>query len=475
MLLCLDVQKMGYGSKAIDLLLAYFEGRLTVETLDPTAGVFGGEGSKAWDKVHSDSALEGEGLLSEQLQPKAKLPPLLTPVADRPAERLHWLGVSFGLTSQLLNFWSKKRFKVCYLRQTANDLTGEHSSIMLRELDCSSMGDSAPSKGWLSSFVSDYRKRLISLMGYSFSRLESALAITLVDPDRRLTSNSSAADEEAPAAPKKIESSAAAAPGDVLPLTALELLTVHLSHHDMKRLELYSRNMVDHHMILDTLPTLARLVFQGRLPSLRLSYLQVAILLATGLQHRDVDSISAELDLPSNQVLAFFNKTIRKIATTLRELVENYTAKELLPSDESILRMEKRAQGMSSLAETLDSDQKSDEKKFVAEQQRALIMTSKDLNKHSIDHVNLKDLSSALDKGIKKQNAVPAMISVAKSKSGGSSNVLPALTAEELAQAMTSGKDKDLKRSHDQSEGNNDNGEERESKKKHKKKHKHDN
>ena len=41
---------------------------------------------------------------------------------------------------------------------------------------------------------------------------------------------------------------------------------------------------------------------------MRLSYLQVAILLATGLQHRDVDAISAELDLPVNQVLAFFNK-----------------------------------------------------------------------------------------------------------------------------------------------------------------------
>ena len=45
---------------------------------------------------------------------------------------------------------------------------------------------------------------------------------------------------------------------------------------------------------------------------------QVAILLAVGLQRRDVDSISLELDLPANQVLAFFNKTIRKIASVLK-------------------------------------------------------------------------------------------------------------------------------------------------------------
>ena len=66
--------------------------------------------------------------------------------------------------------------------------------------------------------------------------------------------------------------------------------------------------MVDHHMIGDILPTLARLLFLGRLRGMRLSYLQVAILLATGLQHRDVDAIASELDLPVNQVLAFFNK-----------------------------------------------------------------------------------------------------------------------------------------------------------------------
>jgi N-acetyltransferase 10 len=45
--------------------------------------------------------------------------------------------------------------------------------------------------------------------------------------------------------------------------------------------------MVDHHMIVDILPTLARLLFLGRLKGMRLSYLQVAILLATGQHYRD--------------------------------------------------------------------------------------------------------------------------------------------------------------------------------------------
>ena len=63
-------------------------------------------------------------------------------------------------------------------------------------------------------------------------------------------------------------------------LSANELITVHFSHHDLKRIELYARNMVDHHMIADTLSTLARLLFLGRLPDVRLSNLQVAVLIA---------------------------------------------------------------------------------------------------------------------------------------------------------------------------------------------------
>lgn len=47
-------------------------------------------------------------------------------------ESLHWLGVSFGLTSSLFAFWSRNKMSPVYLRQTANSLTGEHTTIMLK-------------------------------------------------------------------------------------------------------------------------------------------------------------------------------------------------------------------------------------------------------------------------------------------------------------------------------------------------------
>jgi len=92
--------------------------------------------------------------------------------------------------------------------------------------------------------------------------------------------------------------------------------------HDLKRLDLYARNMADHHLVTDLVPSLARLFFLGFLdtdPSggvakggggaeesggggVSLSMVQKALLLGVGLQHKTVDDLAAELSLPASQV-----------------------------------------------------------------------------------------------------------------------------------------------------------------------------
>jgi hypothetical protein len=80
----------------------------------PALGEFGGEGAEGVKSKKSKTPNEDEpgDLLGEEVKPRGKSPPLLTPLSDLRAEKLHWIGVSFGLTSQLLNFWSRKLFKV---------------------------------------------------------------------------------------------------------------------------------------------------------------------------------------------------------------------------------------------------------------------------------------------------------------------------------------------------------------------------
>eukprot|EP00962_Isochrysis_galbana_P047351 scaffold19294_cov73-Isochrysis_galbana.AAC.1 len=124
---------MGYGSRAIDLLTHYYQG--DIRPLKPAGnGVAAGtggtngvkDGGKAGGIAGGDAGvaptpgLHTDTLHSETLAPRAQLPPLLLTLAQRPAEQLHWLGASFGLTESLYGFWHKSGFRPVYLRQTKN-------------------------------------------------------------------------------------------------------------------------------------------------------------------------------------------------------------------------------------------------------------------------------------------------------------------------------------------------------------------
>jgi N-acetyltransferase 10 len=128
-----------------------------------------------------------------------------------------------------------------------------------------------------------------------------------------------------------------------------------------------------------------------------LSHLQLAVLLAIGLQHRDVDSICTELDLPANQVLAFFNKTIRRITSILRNILESQIKKEF-PSRLSLLDMKNRVSGFIPTSERLSNDQVRDERAFnekLAAQKNFVISLPKQENSNLIEE--------AADKPIKKK------------------------------------------------------------------------
>jgi N-acetyltransferase 10 len=214
---------------------------------------------------------------------------LLLELGERPPERLHYIGTSFGLTANLLRFWKKAGFTPTYLRQTANDLTGEHTTIMLKILDHDS------SSAWLPAYWTDFRRRLLSLLGYQLRSLAPSLALSLLQ-------NKST----------KLPST----------LISSSQLSAHLTHYDVARLELYSNNMADYHLVTDLLPPLARLVFTQQLGDLHLSAVQQALLTGLGLQHKTVDDLATELELPASQLLGLFNRCVRKLSTTLKQVLE---------------------------------------------------------------------------------------------------------------------------------------------------------
>lgn len=304
-----SVQGMGYGSRAMELLYRFYNGEMIALNRnggdDDEDEEDANESSPDSDDNNDDDeeSFTGDGIRGERLKPRKELPPLLLPLTEVKTPRLDWIGTSFGLTSSLQKFWSRCGMRLLYLRQTKNDLTGEHSAIMVRALPRRTGVDDA----WLTAFMSDTRRRIITLLGGPFRDLEIRLALSTLE-NLELASKSALDNKRST--------------GGNGTITADEL-EYFLSPHDRKRLELYGRNLCDHHLITDLLPIVARLYFLGRFgPEMTVSSVQAALLVGVGLQNKTVDDISKELSLPSNQVLAMFNKALRKVSIVLNAIVE---------------------------------------------------------------------------------------------------------------------------------------------------------
>ncbi|KAF7663760.1 hypothetical protein LDENG_00202250 [Lucifuga dentata] len=287
-----DYQGMGYGSRALQMLQMYYEGKF------PTMDEKSHSNHNEITSVNSEAVT----LLEEVVTPRKELPPLLLKLSERRAERLDYLGVSYGLTTQLLKFWKKAGYTPVYLRQTPNDLTGEHSCVMLKELDA----DEAPEQGqWLSAFWKDFRRRFLSLLSYQFSSFQPSLALSILQ-------NKKAKDETST-------------------LSSSEL-AAQFSPYDLKRLELYSRSMVDYHLIMDLIPTVARMFFLKQLGDVSLSAAQCALLLGIGLQHKSVEQLEKEIELPSSQLMGLFNRLIRKFVQVFTSIQEKAIEAEMVAS-----------------------------------------------------------------------------------------------------------------------------------------------
>ncbi|WIA39314.1 hypothetical protein OEZ86_005429 [Tetradesmus obliquus] len=305
-----ELSGTGYGSRAVEQLKRYFQGELlkldddddTME--DPYEQQHGGAAAAAAGA--GDAAAGGDSLLmSEQVKPRQGLPPLMVNISERKPIRLHYLGVSFGLTQQLFNFWQRAGYAPAYIRQSASDVTGEHTCVMLQALQHPEVAGTA----WLEPFVTDFKARFMSLLGGAFRGMAPALALSILNPKLQFSEADGAAG---------VQQGLVVTRGDGR----------QMSPYDLRRLQAYSSNLVDYHLILDLLPSLTRLYLSGQLPA-TLSYGQAAILLCLGLQQREVAEIDKELGLPSNQVLALFNKAIRKLHGHLRAVKEAQVERQL--------------------------------------------------------------------------------------------------------------------------------------------------
>jgi len=327
-----DYAKMGYGSRALQALNAFYSGELL--NLDEVQQELDVETFEDAAKVDDDATFENDKV---GIRDAAKMPPLLQRLSEKQPEQLDYLGVSYGITPQLFKFWKRAGYAPLYMRQSTNELTGEHTVVMLRGLN----RNAAEAGAWLGAFSVDFRKRFIALLSYKFREFASVTGLSV------------------------LEAANAGALGERRGLSAREAREL-FSPFDIKRLESYANNMLDYHVILDLLPTLAALYFAERFPAdVKLSGVQSSILLALGLQRKTVEDVEAELQLPVAQSLALFVKTIRKMTKALSE-VQKQAIEETLPDRKHAVKANKvleslpgakaRAGAEASLADELDAE-----------------------------------------------------------------------------------------------------------------------
>ena len=123
---------------------------------------------------------------------------------------------------------------------------------------------------------------------------------------------------------------------------------------DLKRLDSYARNLVDFHLIMDLVPTLAKLFFLV-LPrgAITLSYVQSATLAGMGLQFKTIDQLTVDLGLQANQLLPLFNKAMRKFAKLIKEVFEYDIAQEMNRTEQKTRKVLSGVAGNVSAASTL--------------------------------------------------------------------------------------------------------------------------
>ena len=362
-------QRMGYGSRALRLLQDYYRGSFLdlSESSLPSSSSSDADKPKKTKKSKKgkkDEEDEEESRLREEvIEPRADLPPLLLSLEERAPEPLHWIGTSFGLTQELFSFWTRLGMVPVYVRQTSNDITGEQSAIMIRSLSSASASASASedlNDDWLSLFHKDFVRRFAALLHYSFHEFSCTLALDILRQQTYSSSPSSSS------AAKMIDGPE----GEEKGWYSKRELDYHFSAYDMKRLESYSRNLLDYHVILDLVPRLAQLFFLvpfGSIPfpssasenpklestgfPFKLSLIQSAVLVGFGFQHKSVDTLMGELNLQANQVLAMFNKAIRKFAQYFTRLQEEEIEKQI-PENQKLKAFEKPL--TQSLADDLD-------------------------------------------------------------------------------------------------------------------------
>eukprot|EP01059_Diplonema_ambulator_P026050 TRINITY_DN4321_c1_g1_i1.p1 TRINITY_DN4321_c1_g1~~TRINITY_DN4321_c1_g1_i1.p1 ORF type:complete len:974 (+),score=326.59 TRINITY_DN4321_c1_g1_i1:39-2960(+) len=288
-----DMARKKYGSRALELLTQYYNGEMC--SLE--------EPGEAKEATAADEPAQTDDQ-AFTIRPRENLPHLLHRLADRPPEKCQYIGVSYGLSIELFNYWTKGGFSPVYLRQARNDLTGEHSMIMLKSMG----GVEGVAQEWVGKYNMDFVKRFVRLLPLCFRGVPVVTALSVVCDPKALGE-------------VEMRDGGCYVKG-IKQVDETELMR-NFTPYDLQRLSAFTRQMVDRSVILDLIPVIATLYFTGQIyhlpsgePGVNLPIPQAAVLLALSLQGLTFDDLIKQHEFTStriNQLTSFFDKALARV------------------------------------------------------------------------------------------------------------------------------------------------------------------
>ena len=160
----------------------------------------------------------------------------------------------------------------------------------------------------------EFKRRFVRLMSQQFRDLDLSTSIEILQPN--LSSQAIGNNQRNSLQVKS----------HLLEHAKVEFLKKAFNMLDLKRLENYSQGLIDYHLIRDLVPLLSQSFFLNRFGvKVRMSYSQSVILAGMGLQHRDLNWLIKEIDIDPSQILALFNKAVKKMTKHLKDIQFKYT------------------------------------------------------------------------------------------------------------------------------------------------------
>jgi N-acetyltransferase 10 len=150
-----DVQNMGYGSKLLKNLIWFFQNIFK-------KNLFGDQKNISNNK--------------NEVSIFKDISPMLISLENRKPPFLDYIGVSFGLTSQLFYFWKKNGFKVVFISIDKNKTTGENVCVMVYPI----IKEKCTSLNWIKNYQIDFFCKFLNRLSWKFNKFSSILIFSII-------------------------------------------------------------------------------------------------------------------------------------------------------------------------------------------------------------------------------------------------------------------------------------------------------